>query len=104
MVAKLNKRNIQRYIRLNYLNNYLVKLVDIEDICNGKYDDNETDLTSGPVGQKLSQRNIRRYIRLNYLNNYLVKLVDIGDIEIRPAVDISFLSTEHQDILSRLKI
>ncbi len=60
--------------------------------------DNETDLTSGQLVQKLSQGNIRRYIRLNYLNNYLVKLVDIRDIEIRPAVDISFLSSEHQDI------
>ena len=60
--------------------------------------DNETDLTSGQLVQKLSQGNIRRYIRLNYLNNYLVKLVDIGDMEIRPAVEISFLSSEHQDI------
>ena len=72
---------------------------EIEDICNGKDDDNETDLTSRPVVAKLNKRNIQRYIRLNYLNNYLVELVDIGDIKIRPAVDISFLSTEHQAIL-----
>ena len=71
---------------------------EMEDICNGKGD----EITLAPVEPKLnisSKANIKRYIRLNYLNNYLVELVDIGDIKIRPAVDISFLSSEHQDIL-----
>jgi ParB family chromosome partitioning protein len=48
---------------------------------------------------KMSQDNVRRYIRLNNLNDGLLKMVDDGNIKLVPAVSLSYLSTEEQDIL-----
>lgn len=48
---------------------------------------------------KMSKTNISRYIRLNYLNEGLLNLVDDGDIKLVPAVSLSYLSAEEQDIL-----
>lgn len=73
-----------------------------------------TDLTSGPLGQKLeetnsrnalsmevgeSARQIQRYVRLTNLKPELLKLVDDERIALRPAVEISYLSPEHQSKL-----
>ena len=43
-----------------------------------------------------SPSQIKRYIRLNYLVPELLKMVDENKIAIRPAVEISFLSTDEQ--------
>lgn len=67
-----------------------------------------TDLTSDPVGPKLrsneelsktsgdSTTQIKRYIRLTYLIPELLNLVDEGRIALRPAVELSYISPEHQ--------
>lgn len=69
------------------------------------------DLTSAPEEQKLTSREklakkfnegseqIRRYIRLTYLNPELLKLVDDGKIGFRPAVELSYLSSAHQETI-----
>jgi len=70
-----------------------------------------TDLTSGPVVRKLesadllsekvneSGRQIRRYIRLTELIKPILDMVDEGRMALRPAVEISYLPTEEQQIL-----
>ena len=66
------------------------------------------DLTSGQVGTKLrtdeeiakntedSARQIQRYIRLTNLIPELLELVDEGKIALTPAVELSYLTDEHQ--------
>lgn len=46
-----------------------------------------------------SERTIQRYIRLNDLNPKLQKMVDEKRMGITPAVEISYLSAEEQDLL-----
>ena len=69
-----------------------------------------TDLTFGPVGQKYSRdeladsspdssRQIHRFIRLTYLSQPLLDMVDEGKIAMRPAVELSYLSENEQEIL-----
>ena len=72
-----------------------------------------SDLTSVPVGQKLghtsrelvasesgdSNTQIQRYIRLNNLVPELLAMVDTGRIAMRPAVELSYLSQEEQEML-----
>jgi ParB family chromosome partitioning protein len=70
-----------------------------------------TDLTSGPVGQKLnsiqqiskesndSVKQIQRFIRLTNLIDPLLDLVDENKIAMRPAVEISYLSSKEQAVL-----
>ena len=50
-------------------------------------------------GTNDSARTIQRYIRLNELNPQLQKLVDEKRMGITPAVEISYLSPEEQDLL-----
>ncbi len=72
------------------------------------------DLTSVPTAQKLegktsreilgeevgeSQDQVRRYIRLTELIPEILKLVDEGKMQLRPAVEISYLKKEEQDYL-----
>ncbi len=71
-----------------------------------------TDLTSDQLGRKLetaeiiaetaddSKTQIRRYIRLTNLIPALLNLVDDGRIAFTPAVELSYLSEEEQDVLS----
>ena len=71
-----------------------------------------TDLTSSQVVTKLrsdelvadgtgeSRMTIQRYIRLTHLNPTLLRLVDEGRIAFTPAVELSYLSEEEQDILA----
>ncbi|MBQ4428217.1 MAG: ParB/RepB/Spo0J family partition protein [Clostridia bacterium] len=71
-----------------------------------------TDLTSTQVVEKLttaqlvgesnleSRETVRRYIRLTHLNPTLLRLVDEGRIAFTPAVELSYLSEEEQDMLS----
>ena len=70
-----------------------------------------TDLTFSPVGKKLnayeqmaeengdSRNQIHRYIRLNNLVPELLAMVDSGRIAMRPAVELSYLSQEEQEML-----
>ncbi len=48
---------------------------------------------------KMSNTNIQRYLRLNYLNDDLLNLVDQGDIKLVPAVSISYLTSQEQNLL-----
>lgn len=50
-------------------------------------------------GSNDSARTIQRYIRLNELNPKLQKMVDEKRMGITPAVEISYLSAEEQDLL-----
>lgn len=72
-----------------------------------------TDLTSAPVGSKLSRSNeelavqvgdsrtqVQRYIRLTSLIPTLLDLVDEGKIALRPAVELSYLTDEEQNLLA----
>ncbi len=71
-----------------------------------------TDLTSVPSAQKSktsreilgdivgeSQDNVRRYIRLTELVPNLLDLVDDGKIGLRPAVELSYLKPEEQELV-----
>ena len=71
-----------------------------------------TDLTSVPLAQKSktsremlgevvgeSQDNVRRYIRLTELIPDLLDLVDEGKIALRPAVELSYLSKDEQQMV-----
>ena len=73
-----------------------------------------TDLTCRPVGDKLderrsgevlgdivgeSERQIQRYIRLTELVPELLDLVDEGQIGLRPAVELSYLTKEEQEMV-----
>ena len=69
-----------------------------------------TDLTFGPVGQKHSRdeladsspdssRHIHRFIRLTYLSQPLLDMVDDDKIAMRPAVELSYLTENEQEIL-----
>ena len=73
-----------------------------------------TDLTSATVLQKLenkssrellaekspdSHEQIRKYIRLTELIPQMLDMVDIGKIAMRPAVELSYLTSEQQTIL-----
>ena len=71
------------------------------------------DLTSCPVGTKLgersnqqvgdevgdSSRQVARYIRLTELVPDLLDLVDEGKIALRPAVELSYLTKDEQDMV-----
>ena len=73
------------------------------------------DLTSGPVGPKLGERSnqqvadmvgdsvkqVQRYIRLTELVPDLLDLVDEGKIGLRPAVELSYLTKDEQDMVCR---
>lgn len=72
-----------------------------------------TDLTSVPVAQKSqtsreilassvgeSQDQVRRYIRLTSLIPSLLDQVDEGKIALRPAVELSYLTVEEQNLLA----
>ncbi len=76
-----------------------------------------SDLTSPPVEEKLtgkdaltatqvgkaagdSHEQVRRYIRLTDLHPTLLDRVDEGKIAMRPAVELSYLSTEEQEELA----
>lgn len=48
---------------------------------------------------KMSKTNISRYIRLNHLNEGLLNMVDEGNIKLVPAVSLSYLSADEQNIL-----
>ena len=73
-----------------------------------------TDLTSSPLATKLkgkrsdellgeevgeSKDQIRRYIRLTYLIPEILGMVDNKKIAMRPAVELSYLPKEEQEIL-----
>ena len=71
------------------------------------------DLTSCPVGTKLeprsnqqvgdevgdSARQVARYIRLTELIPELLELVDEGKIALRPAVELSYLTKDEQELV-----
>ena len=72
-----------------------------------------TDLTSSPVGTKLgrssdeitavtgdSKNQVYRYIRLTSLIPSLLDQVDEGKIALRPAVELSYLTDEEQNLLA----
>jgi ParB family chromosome partitioning protein len=48
---------------------------------------------------KMSRENVRRYIRLNHLKEGLLNMVDEGSIKLVPAVNLSHLNMEEQNIL-----
>lgn len=48
---------------------------------------------------KMSETNIKRYIRLNFLNEGLLTMVDDGNIKLVPAVSLSYLTDDEQNIL-----
>lgn len=70
-----------------------------------------TDLTSDPLGPKLrsnqelaekssdSVTQIKRFIRLTELISTILDMVDEGQIAMRPAVELSYLPKEQQEIL-----
>ena len=70
-----------------------------------------TDLTSGPLGPRLrsnellgeavneSASQVKRFIRLTNLIPELLNLVDEGKMGLRPAVELSYISKENQEII-----
>lgn len=71
------------------------------DICsNGTYVETSRDEVAKNNNTSASQ--IRRYIRLNYLTDELLDMVDKNILGFRPAVEISYLSSESQKIIESL--
>lgn len=79
-----------------------------------KHQGERRDLTSVQLGQKLSGKTsrelvadnspdsptqIQRYIRLTELSPEIQNMVDSGKIAMTPAVELSYLKPEHQEIL-----
>jgi len=75
-----------------------------------------TDLTCDPLGHKFdgeksisvvaqnspdSKTQVQRYIRLTELVPELLDLVDEGKIALRPAVELSYLTREEQELVNR---
>jgi ParB family chromosome partitioning protein len=70
-----------------------------------------SDLTTTPVVSRLrtnekvgqesgdSREQVRRYVRLTELIPQLLQLVDAGKIAFRPAVELSYLSKDQQELL-----
>ena len=76
-----------------------------------------TDLTSNPSGRKLrgmesaalvgestgdSQVQVRRFIRLTELTPQMLGMVDDGSLPMRPAVELSYLPHEQQQLLQEV--
>ena len=76
-----------------------------------KHQGQRLDLTCGQVGHKLigtkardvlaeqvneSARNVQRYIRLTYLISPILQMVDESRMAFNPAVEISYMTPEHQ--------
>ncbi|QUL53361.1 ParB N-terminal domain-containing protein [Paenibacillus tritici] len=87
----------------------------ITQLENGETPYNTKDSESTvPVGQRtrsvdevsekndMSPTNIKRYLRLNHLLPELMERVDQGEIKLRPAVDLSYLKREEQQIVESL--
>ena len=71
------------------------------DICsNGTYVDTSREEVAKNNDTSASQ--IRRYIRLNNLTDELLDMVDENILGFRPAVEISYLSSESQKIIESL--
>lgn len=71
------------------------------DICsNGTYVDTSREEVAKNNDTSASQ--IRRYIRLNYLTDELLDMVDKNILGFRPAVEISYLSSESKKIIESL--
>nr|WP_312579548.1 ParB/RepB/Spo0J family partition protein [Sedimentibacter sp.] len=71
------------------------------DICsNGTYVNTSREEVAKNNDTSASQ--IRRYIRLNYLTDELLDMVDKNLLGFRPAVEISYLSSESQKIIESL--
>ncbi|MEA4895887.1 MAG: ParB/RepB/Spo0J family partition protein [Oscillospiraceae bacterium] len=77
-----------------------------------KHQGQRTDLTLGPGGEKLkiphtdellanavneSARQIQRYIRLTFLVSPLLDLVDGNTLQLKPAVELSYMSPVNQE-------
>ena len=74
---------------------------DDNSICAGSTQVVQGQWSVNEVGSKnkMSRENVRRYIRLNHLNEGLLNMVDEGNIKLVPAVSLSYLSTNEQNIL-----
>ena len=79
-----------------------------------KHQGERSDLTSGQVGQKLkssaeqlavqsgeSYKQVQRYIRLTELIPELLSMVDDRQMAFNPAVELSYLTKEQQQMLSQ---
>lgn len=76
-----------------------------------KHQGERHDLTSDPVGPKLrankelsnkvkeSETQIKRYIRLTFLIDPILDMVDENKIALRPAVELSYLTSKEQSYL-----
>lgn len=73
---------------------------EIDKCSNGT----EVETSRDEVAKKndTSASQIRRYIRLNFLTDGLLEMVDINILKFRPAVEISYLSSESQKIIESL--
>ena len=73
----------------------------LQENCRQVGDNSSSDRTITMIAGSTddSERTIQRYIRLNDLNPKLQKMVDEKRMGITPAVEISYLSAEEQDLL-----
>jgi ParB family chromosome partitioning protein len=84
-----------------------INAIESDSNADGRGDESEGVQVAHPgksreiVGKnnKMSPDNVRRYIRLNYLNEGLLNMVDDGNIKLVPAVSLSYLTEEEQNIL-----
>jgi len=76
------------------------KRTDIDLCSNGTEVDNSRNEVAKNNNTSASQ--IQRYIRLNSLTNKLLDMVDNNTLSFRPAVELSYLSTESQQIIESL--
>lgn len=88
-------------------NQDFINEIESDSIASGSRDEGEgaqvvhlgKSRDSVAKNNKMNRENVRRYIRFNYLNEGLLNMVDDGNIKLVPAVSLSYLSAEEQDIL-----
>lgn len=105
-LAKCLKMQLDAFKELKR-NQEFVNAIESDSNADGsKVDTNSVQLGQGlwsvskvANDNDMGETNIKRYIRLNYLNEGLLDMVDEGNIKLVPAVSLSYLTTDEQNIL-----
>lgn len=109
IVAEANFRQRQDFLPSEKARAYKMQLDALKrqgkkrdnDICsNGA--ETETSREEVAKNNDTSAAQIRRYVRLNFLTEKLLDMVDNKILSFRPAVEISYLSEESQQIIESL--
>ena len=99
----MKKRNVRKEF-LSEINSYLQTYANPLNIrAEGQVSHGETKGVRGVAEEyDLSKATIARYIRIDTLIDDLKLMLDDGEIAILPSVELSYISTENQELLAEL--